>query len=82
LTSRPRLRRKRKTGEREQRERGVNNVRFCFHLSIFFLLVCFACHRGTVPNPIRGYAESCRDPPAVAGNVIGTYEHKGDFKEP
>jgi len=58
LTNGSRLRRKRKTGEREQRERRVNDVRSCFHPFIFFLLVCFALHRGTVRNPIRGYAEN------------------------
>jgi hypothetical protein len=33
------LRRKRKAGEREQRERGISNIQFCFHLFISFLSV-------------------------------------------
>ena len=36
LTNRSRLRRKRKAGEREQRERGINNIHCCFHVFIFF----------------------------------------------
>jgi len=36
LTDRSRLRRKRKAGEREQRERGITNIRCCFHRFISF----------------------------------------------
>src|SRR5262249_34406651 len=38
LTNRSRLRRKRKAGEREQREGGIYTIRFYFHCFIFFHL--------------------------------------------
>ena len=41
LTSRPRLRRKRKAGERERRERQINDIRCCFHGFYFLLLFLF-----------------------------------------
>jgi len=40
LTNRSRLRRKRKAGEREQRDRGANNIRYCFHVFISFHGFC------------------------------------------
>ena len=36
LTHRPRLRRKPKASEREQREHGISNIRYCFHEFISF----------------------------------------------
>jgi hypothetical protein len=36
LTNGSRWRRKRNAGEREQRERGISNIRYCFHVFISF----------------------------------------------
>jgi hypothetical protein len=42
-----RYRRKRKIGEREQPECGINNIRHCFHVLIPFVVVFFFLRRPT-----------------------------------
>src|SRR5207249_8581945 len=43
-----RILRKRKAGEREQRERGIDNICYCFHLFISFHCSFLWCHGAMV----------------------------------